>query len=159
MSSFERDPPWKITIPRGYLSPRGAEWGPLLKQKLFIDWIFLFQSKILDFAMIGFHQISLNTFIRNFPFTAVLRNSKNSNRSRSFQGRTFKNNRVIASNISVFLKPEQSFYDMFKRYHQTNKLLTDVLTNYRTPGHHANFVFFLILQTPKRVNPPKTGSR
>ena len=65
MSSFERYPSWKITIPRGYLFP-GGEWGPVLKQKLYIDWILLFQSKILNFAIIGFHQISLNTFIRNF---------------------------------------------------------------------------------------------
>ena len=65
MSSLERYPSWKITIPMGYASP-GEEWGPLRKQKLYIDWIYLFQSKILNFAMIGFHQISLSTFIRNF---------------------------------------------------------------------------------------------
>ena len=61
---------WKIPIlknyhPEGAFAPRG-KWDPLLKQKLNIDWIFLFQSKILNFAMIGFHQISLSTFIRNF---------------------------------------------------------------------------------------------
>ena len=66
MSSFERDLSWKITISRGYLPPGGGEWDPLLKQKHYIDWIFPFQSKILSFAMIGFHQISLSTFIRNF---------------------------------------------------------------------------------------------
>ena len=36
MSSFERYPSWKITILRVYLSPVG-EWGPLSKQKLYID--------------------------------------------------------------------------------------------------------------------------
>ena len=47
----------------------------------------------------------------------MLRNSKNSNSSPSFQSRTLKNNRVIASNISVILKLERSFYDdLFKRY-------------------------------------------
>ena len=65
MSSFEIYPPWKITIPRVYLPPGGG-MRPLLKQKLYIDWIFLFQSKILNFATIGFHPISLSTFIRNF---------------------------------------------------------------------------------------------
>ena len=36
---------------------------------------------------------------------------------KSFQSRTFKNNRVITNNISVILKPERSFYDdLFKRY-------------------------------------------
>ena len=65
MSSSERYSSWKITIPRGAFAPRG-ERGPLLKQKLYIDWIFLFQSKIFNFAMIGFHQISLSTFIKNF---------------------------------------------------------------------------------------------
>ena len=63
MSSFETDPSWKITIPRGICSLRRT-WSPL--QKLYIDWIFLFQSKILNFAMIGFHPISSSTFIRNF---------------------------------------------------------------------------------------------
>ena len=65
MSSFERYTSWKITISKEYL-PQWEKWGPLLKQKLYIDWIFLFQSKILNTAMIGFHPISLNTFIRNF---------------------------------------------------------------------------------------------
>ena len=47
----------------------------------------------------------------------MLKNSKNSNISRSLQSRTFKNNRVITSNITVLLKPERSFYDdLFKRY-------------------------------------------
>ena len=42
---------------------------------------------------------------------------------------------------------------------QTNKL-PNILTNKRTPGHHAKFVgFFWILQTPKRVNSAKIGSR
>ena len=60
----------------------------------------------------------------------MLRNSKNSNRSRSFQSRTFKNNRVIDSNISVILKPEQSFYDdLFKRYCPQANKLTNILTN------------------------------
>ena len=40
---------------------------------------------------------------------------RNSNSSRSFQSRTFKNNRVITSTISVILKPERSLYDdLFK---------------------------------------------
>ena len=59
MSSFERHPFEK-------LPSRGGEWGPLLKQKLYTDWIFLFQSKILNFAMISFHQMSLSTFKWNF---------------------------------------------------------------------------------------------
>ena len=42
MSSFERYPSWKITIPLGVFDPRGGV-RPLLKQKLYIDWIFLFQ--------------------------------------------------------------------------------------------------------------------
>ena len=47
----------------------------------------------------------------------MLRNSKISNSSRSFQSRTFKNNRVITRNISAILKPERSFYDdLLKRY-------------------------------------------
>ena len=118
MSSFERYPPWKITIPKGYLPPR-EEWGPLLKQKFYTDWIFLFPSKILNFAMNGFHQISLSTFIRNCAlYTTMLKNLKNSNSSRSFQSRSLKNVRTIIGNISVILKPEQSFYDhFFKRYH------------------------------------------
>ena len=87
----------------------------------------------------------------------MLRNSKISNNSRSFQSRTFKNNRVIASNISVILKPERSFYDnLFKRcfFHR----LTNILSNERTHGHHANFVFFRFSR-PQNVNPLKTGSR
>ena len=103
----------------------GVEWGPLLKQKLYIDCIFLFQSKILNFATIGCHQISLSTFVRNFAVTAMFRNSKNSNSSQNFLSKTFKNKRVITSNISVVLKPERSVYnDLFKKYRplQTNKL-------------------------------------
>ena len=47
----------------------------------------------------------------------MLRNSKNSNSSRSFQSKTSKNNRVINTNISVILKPEGSFHDdLLKRY-------------------------------------------
>ena len=60
MSSFVRYPSWKITIPREHLPPRGREGD-----KLYIAWIFLFQSKILNFAMIGFYEISLSTFIKN----------------------------------------------------------------------------------------------
>ena len=113
---------WKIPISKNYhlegvFTPRGGGEAHVLKQKLYIDWIFLFQSKILNFATIGFHPISLITFIKNLPYTAMLRNSKNLNSSRSFQSRTFKNNRVITSNISVILKLERSFYDdLFKRY-------------------------------------------
>ena len=58
----------------------------------------------------------------------MLKNSKNPDSSRSFQCRTFKNNRVISSNISVILKPDRSFYDdLFKRY-RLHKL-TNILTN------------------------------
>ena len=58
----------------------------------------------------------------------MLRNSKNFNSSQSFQSRTFKNNRVITSNISVILKQERSFYDnLFKRYRLHR--LTNKLTN------------------------------
>ena len=67
VSSFERYRSWKNTISKGYLLP-GGDWDPLLKQKLYIDWIFLFQSKILNFPMISFHQIPLSTFMRNFVF-------------------------------------------------------------------------------------------
>ena len=109
MSSFERYPSWKITIPTVYL-PQGGDWGPLLKQKFYIDWIFLFKSKILNFAMIGFHPISLSTFIRNFALYRNVKNSKNSNSFRSFQSRNFKCNRVISSHISVISKLERSFY-------------------------------------------------
>ena len=53
----------------------------------------------------------------------MLRNSKNSKSSRSFQSRTFKNNRVISSDISIILNPERSFYDdLFKRYKETNSI-------------------------------------
>ena len=47
----------------------------------------------------------------------MLRNSKNSNNFRNFRSRTFKNIRVITSNISVILNPERNFYDdLFERY-------------------------------------------
>ena len=72
MSSFERYPFWKITISSWYLSPEGGGWSPLLKQKLYIDWKCLFQRKILNFTMIGFHQIALSTLIRNFSKTIRL---------------------------------------------------------------------------------------
>ena len=50
------------------------------------------------------------------------RNLTNSNSSRSFQSRTFKNNKVITRNISVTLKPERSFYDdLFKRHFRGSK--------------------------------------
>ena len=56
---------------------------------------------------------------------------RNSNSSQSFQIRTFKNNRVITSNINVTLKLERSFYDdFFKQYclHRlTNKLSNEHL--------------------------------
>ena len=58
----------------------------------------------------------------------VKKNSKkNLNTFRNFQSRTFKNNRVITSNISIILKPKRSFYDdLFKRYrfHRLTNLLT-----------------------------------
>ena len=77
---------------------------PLVKQKLYIDWIFLCQSKILNFAMIGFYQISLSTFIRNFALYCNVKKFEKFS-FRSFQSRTFKNNRVIATNINDILKP------------------------------------------------------
>ena len=40
-------------------------------------------------------------------YAAMLRNSKNSNSSRSFQSRALKNNRAIASNISVILNTDK----------------------------------------------------
>ena len=47
----------------------------------------------------------------------MLRNSKNSNSSGSFQSRTFKNSMVITSNISVIIKSGRSFLDdLFKKY-------------------------------------------
>ena len=73
--------------------------------------------------MIGFHQVSLSTFKKNLPYTAMLRNTKNFG---SFQSRAFKNNRVITSNISVILKPERSFYDdLFKKISSPH---TNILT-------------------------------
>ena len=68
----------------------------------------------------------------------MLRNSKYSNISRSFQSRTFKNSRVITSNISVILKPERSLRRFVQKIssQQNNKII-----NKQTPGHHANFVF------------------
>ena len=78
----------------------------------------------------------------------MLRNSKNSNSSRSFQIRTSKNNRVITRSIRVILKPERSFYDdLFKRYRLHR------LTNQRTPGHYANFVFFGFFRPQIRQKP------
>ena len=51
----------------GVFAPR---WGrgrvKPLTQKLYISRIFLFQGKILNFAIIGFHLVSLSTFIRYF---------------------------------------------------------------------------------------------
>ena len=60
------------------------------------------------------------------PYTPLLRNSKNSNSPRSFQSRTFKNKRVVTSNIRVILKPERSFQEILSP--QTN-ILTYQLTN------------------------------
>ena len=101
--------------PREGICPKGAEWGSVLK--LYINWIFLFQSKILILqwsVSIKSHKVHLQEIL---PYIAMLRNSKNSNSPRSFQSQTFKNNRVMTSNISVILKPERSFYDdLFKRY-------------------------------------------
>ena len=114
---------WKILIlknnhPEGVFAPRdGGNEGSLLKKKLYIDWIFRFQSKILSFAMISFHQISLSTFIRNFARFCNVKKFEKFECSRCFQSRTFKNNINITGNIIVILKPEQSFYDdLFKRY-------------------------------------------
>ena len=81
--------------------------------------IFLFQGKLLNFVMIGFHQITLSTFIRNFVLYCSVKKFEELELG-------FKYNRVIISNISLILKPERSFYDdLFKRYrlHKlTNKL-------------------------------------
>ena len=77
----------------------------------------------------------------------MLRNPKNSNSSRSFQSRTFKNNRFVTSNISVILKPERSSYDdLFKRYRLHR--LTNVLTN----EHPDTMLFLCFLDSPD----PKT---
>ena len=73
----------------------------------------------------------------------MLRNSKNSNNFRSFQSRTFKNNWVINSNISVILKPERSSCDdLFKRYRLQDEQ-TNILINEQTPGTTMLILCFL----------------
>ena len=76
--------------------------------------------------MIGFHPISLSTFIRNFALYCNVKKFEKLNSTRNFQSRTFKNNRVVTRNISIILKPERSFCeDLFKRnrlHRLTNKL-------------------------------------
>ena len=112
MNSFERYPSWKITISRGYLPPTGGKWGLLVKQKLYIVWVFMFQSKILNFAIIGFLQISLKYIYKKFcPF---LKCWKIRIVPEVFKVELSKNNRVITSKISIILNPERSFYnDLF----------------------------------------------
>ena len=77
----------------------------------------------------------------------MLRNSKNSNSSRSFQSRTSKNNRVISSNISVILKPERSSYDYLSKRYRLHKL-TYILTN----EHPDTMLILCFLDSPD----PKT---
>ena len=66
MMIFLKDTHFEKLQISGGTCPQGRKCGPLLKQKIFNDWIFLLQCKILNFSMIGFHPISLSTFIRNF---------------------------------------------------------------------------------------------
>ena len=67
--------------------------------------------------MIGFYQISLSTFIRNFALYYNVKKFEKFEWFPKFQSRTFKNNRVITSYISDILKPERNFCDdLFKRY-------------------------------------------
>ena len=69
----------------------------------------------------GFHQISLRTFIRNCALCCNNKKNENSKSSRSFQSRTLKNKKVIASSISVIRKPKPNSYDnLFKDIVSTN---------------------------------------
>ena len=75
---------------------------------------------------------------------------RNSNSSGSFQSRASGNNRVIASNIGVILKPERSFSDnLFNRLSSPQIYkLTDTLTN----EHPDTMLILCFLDSPD----PKT---
>ena len=103
----------------------------------------LFQSKILNFAMIGFHQISLSAFIRNFTLYRNVKKFKKFEQFPKFSKQNFQKQQGYYQQHKCYFKTGTKFLRRF--FQKISSPQTNKQANILTNDHPDTMLIFCFL--------------